>query len=185
MDTEAAVSNGPVAAAPQVLGPFTDGVWQDLEIKNDADDQEKAAGASAEAALRDELGLVVAADTLVVLAGSGASLGITSKAGEHLAPKMSDLWEAISHIDAFESAKSKLSAAIVAEKNLEHALSDAQARLALSPDDTDLARFLADAEAIVWQFGVRDIPTWEVNCGDPPDFGGALVSRCIVPLRPR
>lgn len=64
---------------------------------------------------------------------------------------MSDLWTAVSGIAAFKDVESKLSADVVAAKNLEHVLSDAQARLALTPSDQKLEAFVAEAEAIVWE----------------------------------
>lgn len=123
----------------EVLGGFTGGSWARLEADVDADDDAKAASAAAESSLRDELGLAVNAETLVVLAGSGTSMGITSEVAGHVPPRMSDLWEAVSSIAAFKDVESKLSAGVVATKNLEHVLSDAQARLALTPSDMELA----------------------------------------------
>lgn len=139
------------AAPPEVLSGFTGGSWQSLDADGNADDDTKAASAAAKSSLRDELGAVVNAETLVVLAGSGTSLGITSKVAEHLPPRMSDLWTAVSGIAAFKDVESKLSADVVAAKNLEHVLSDAQARLALTPSDQKLEAFVAEAEAIVWE----------------------------------
>lgn len=136
---------------PEVLSGFTGGSWQTLEADNDADDDSKAASAAAKSSLRDELGLVVNAETLVVLAGSGTSLGITSTVAEHVPPRMSDLWTAVSGLEVFRDVESKLSADVVATKNLEHVLSDAQARLALAPSDERLKAFVAEAEGIVWQ----------------------------------
>jgi SIR2-like domain len=135
----------------QVVGAFTHGAWQSLKTDDTASDDAKAASASAESALRDELGLVVNAETLVVLAGSGTSLGITSEIVEHVPPRMSDLWDAVSSIDVFRAVQAKLSPDIVATKNLEHVLSDAQARLALAPADSELAKFVAESEEIVWR----------------------------------
>jgi hypothetical protein len=151
VSADIASPSSPELSSKHLLGPFTGGVWQELAMDGEADDQEKAASAAAEAAFRNELGSVVAAETLVVLVGLGASLGIATRSGEFLAPKMSDLWDAISKIESFDAVKVKLSPAVIAEANLEHALSDTQARLALSPNDADLKRFLAEAEHIVWQ----------------------------------
>ncbi|AQT77990.1 hypothetical protein B1R94_00170 [Mycolicibacterium litorale] len=64
---------------------------------------------------------------------------------------MSDLWTAVSGLEVFRDVESKLSADVVATKNLEHVLSDAQARLALAPSDERLRAFVAEAEGIVWQ----------------------------------
>ncbi|GLV12009.1 hypothetical protein MyChFU_53290 [Mycobacterium intracellulare subsp. chimaera] len=144
-------SGNSAAATPEVVSGFTGGSWQRLEADGNADDDAKAASAAAKSSLRDELGAVVNAETLVVLAGSGTSLGITSKVAEHLPPRMSDLWTAVSGIAAFKDVESKLSADVVAAKNLEHVLSDAQARLALTPSDKELEAFVAEAEAIVWE----------------------------------
>lgn len=138
-------------ATPEVLSGFTGGSWQNLEADIGADDDTKAASAVAKSSLRDELGLLVNAETLVVLAGSGTSLGITSAVAEHIPPRMSDLWTAVSGLAVFRDVESKLSADVVATKNLEHVLSDAQARLALTPSDEGLEAFVAEAEDIVWQ----------------------------------
>lgn len=138
-------------ATPDVLSGFTGSSWQSLEADSEADDDTKAASAAAKSSLRDELGLVVNAETLVVLAGSGTSLGITSASSDQSPPRMSDLWTAVSGIAAFKDVESKLSADVVATENLEHVLSDAQARLALEPSDSNLAAFVDEAEDIVWQ----------------------------------
>ena len=50
---------------PDVLSGFTGGSWQSLEADGDAEDDTKAASAAAKSNLRDELGLVVNAETLV------------------------------------------------------------------------------------------------------------------------
>ncbi|MHA7648754.1 SIR2 family protein [Mycobacterium sp. ML4] len=133
------------------MSGFTDGSWQSLEADSGTDDDARAASAAAKSSLHDELGLVVNAETLVVLAGSGTSLGITSEVEEHTPPRMSDLWAAVSGIAAFKDVENKLSADVFATKNLEHVLSDAQARLALALSDSDLEAFVAEAEDIVWQ----------------------------------
>lgn len=134
-----------------VLGAFTRGEWQKLGRDPEADEAGSAARVAAESALRDELGLIVNSETLIVLAGAGASLGIKPSGQGRRAPKMSDLWKGAEKLPSFAAAAAKLSGEIVTGKNIEHVLSDAQARLALSPGDSDLADFLRDAEDMVWE----------------------------------
>lgn len=133
----------------EVLGAFTSGAWRALIAGERDSDEVKSVVASADAALRDELGLIVNAETLIVLAGSGTSLGMTQADGTKKAPSMGDLWSDVSVLPEFTAVARKLNADLVDSKNLEHVLSDAQARQALTPDDSDLANFVAAAEAKV------------------------------------
>lgn len=136
----------------EVIGGYTNGGWQPLDGA-DAGDQEAAAlqeGASR--ALREELSLITNAENLVVLAGLGTSLGITnSKDAVKTAPKMSDLWADVETLASFAAAKALLSPDLVKEQNLEHVLSDAQARLALNPKSAELDTFVLEAEDVVWR----------------------------------
>jgi hypothetical protein len=136
-------------AGVEVLGAFTEH-WQALEETAAETDMARANRDTAESALRDELRLLVNADNLIVLAGSGTSLGLKSGDGANSAPRMSDLWAAVEAIDAFKAVHVKLSPELVMSQNLEHVLSDAQARLALTPNDNELEAFVEAAEALVW-----------------------------------
>ncbi|GAA3965230.1 SIR2 family protein [Gordonia caeni] len=133
----------------EVLGAFTSGAWRALIASEKDSEEVKSVVASTDAALRDELGLIVNAETLIVLAGSGTSLGMTQADGTKKAPSMGDLWSDVSALPEFSAVEGKLNADLVGSKNLEHVLSDAQARQALTPDDSDLANFVAAAEAKV------------------------------------
>ena len=151
----------------EALGAFTSGEWHALTAGENDSEEVKSGAAFTDAALRDELGLIVNAETLVVLAGSGTSLGIAQSDGTKRAPSMGDLWSDISVLPEFSAVEGKLSAALVESKNLEHILSDAQARQALTPDDPDLARFVAAAESKVLERcsfvdGDTDVNTHEI-----------------------
>lgn len=136
--------------SPEVLGAFTTGAWQPLGHSPDAPDDVKAAATLASGALREELGLIVGAETLIVLAGSGTSRGLAQKdAKAEEAPSMADLWTAVADLEEFAAVKEKLDGKLIDSKNLEHVLSDAQARRALNPDDGDLKKFVTAAEGIV------------------------------------
>lgn len=65
------------------------------------------------------------------------------------APGMSALWAAVSALPEFATARDKLNPELVARQNLEHVLSDAQARQALNPRDADLDAFVSAAENTV------------------------------------
>ncbi len=125
--------------------------WRKLTVPSGATDEEKAQVSNAEAGLRDELGLIVNAENLVVLAGLGTSLGLTSGSGDKTAPRMSDLWATTKDLKSFKELKSDLAPDLIASENLEHVLSDAQARAALDVTNAKLANFIAEAEAIVWE----------------------------------
>jgi hypothetical protein len=87
-----------------------------------------------------------------VLAGLGTSLGIANaRTASHVAPRMSDLWSEIEQLASFSSIKDRLNEDLVLKQNLEHVLSDAQARLALYPSDSALANFVKEAEEVVWR----------------------------------
>lgn len=125
--------------------------WQALDAQTHESDDQRAARSAAESALREELGHVLNADVLVVLAGSGTSYGLTSGANEanKTAPGMADLWREASATPEFEAIKGELQPALVLAQNLEHVLSDAQARLALYPEHHDLKAFVHKAEGLV------------------------------------
>lgn len=133
----------------EAIGAYTNGTWRTVRASKDDSDETKAEAAAAEAALRDELGLIVNAETLIVLAGSGTSLGLVQSDGTKKAPSMGALWDDVSALPEFSAVENKLNADLVMHRNLEHVLSDAQARQALNPEDTDLRDFVAAAEARV------------------------------------
>ena len=132
-----------------VLGGYTQG-WQEIDDGTPVLDDEHAAQEAALTALREELSLISNSESLVVLAGSGASLGITDILGQPCAPSMGSLWGEVEKLPSFAQVKDVLTPGPIAAKNLEHVLSDAQARWVLNPGDSDLETFIAEAEDIVW-----------------------------------
>ena len=136
----------------EVIGGYTNGGWQPLDGADAGDQDALALQEVASRALREELSLITNAENLVVLAGLGTSLGITnSKDAGRSAPKMSDLWADVEKLASFAAVKALLSTDLVEEQNLEHVLSDAQARLALNPKNTELDAFVQEAEDVVWR----------------------------------
>lgn len=153
--TEAAEGVEPAAnKAPttSVLGAFAS-TWQSFS-PDPADDDAARSREKAEASLRDELGLIVNAENLVVLAGSGVSfsVGLTTQTGPDSprAPGMSELWAAVTALDSYTAAVAKIREETVATRNLELVLSEAVSRLALG-DDADLSAFVSAAETEVWE----------------------------------
>ncbi|QPT53341.1 SIR2 family protein [Rothia kristinae] len=132
----------------RVLGGYSRS-WQEVIDGAHLDEDQRTTQEQEEilAALREELSLIASSESLVVLAGSGASLGIT---GAERAPTMRSLWMDVKALPSFDSVENRLSPGPVKDGNLENILSDAQARLSLSPDDAELRRFIAEAEDIVW-----------------------------------
>ena len=136
----------------EVIGGYTNGGWQPVDGADAGDQDALALQEVASRALREELSLITNAENLVVLAGLGTSLGITnSKDAGRTAPKMSDLWADVEKLASFAAVKALLSSDPVEEQNLEHVLSDAQARLALNPKNTELDAFVQEAEDVVWR----------------------------------
>jgi hypothetical protein len=132
-----------------VLAGYTSG-WQEIEDSAPADDDQRAAQEAALTALREELSLISNSESLIVLAGSGASLGILDMLGMQCAPSMGSLWSEVEKLPSFGQVKDRLSPDPIVAKNLEHVLSDAQARLALDSAESDLETFISEAEEIVW-----------------------------------
>ncbi len=138
------------AGTLEVLSAFTSG-WRGLEGADSQEPEEAARQAAANAALREELSSITNAENLIVLAGSGTSLNITNQLdATKRPPKMSDLWTAVEELPEYSAVAPALTPGLIAAKNLEHVLSDAQARLALDPTNDDLAAFLRQAEDVVW-----------------------------------
>lgn len=136
----------------EVLGGYTKGAWQSLDEASAGDLEAVAIQEVTSRSLREELSLITNAENLVVLAGLGTSLGITnSKDAGKTAPKMSDLWSDVEKLSSFKSVKATLNPDLVKKQNLEHVLSDAQARLALNPANAELDAFVREAEDVVWQ----------------------------------
>lgn len=136
----------------EVIGGYTNGGWQPLDGADAGDQDAAALQEVASRALREELSLITNAENLVVLAGLGTSLGITnSKDAGKTAPMMSDLWADVERLASFTAVKALLNPDLVKEQNLEHVLSDAQARLALNPKSTELDAFVQEAEGVVWR----------------------------------
>lgn len=127
-----------------------DSNWKALAAAEDADDAAKASASVAGDVLRDHLGAIVNAENLVVLAGSGTSIGVTAGADQNkTAPSMSALWDAVVALDTFGEATVGFTPSLLESKNFEYLLSEAQARCSLEPDDLSLAGFVEAAERIV------------------------------------
>lgn len=136
----------------EVLSGSTKGAWQRLEGADSSDLEAVALQDVVSGVLRDELALVTNAENLVVLAGLGTSLGIANaRTASLVAPRMEDLWSEIEQLTSFSSIKDRLNEDLVVKQNLEHVLSDAQARFALEPSDLALATFVQEAEEVVWR----------------------------------
>lgn len=134
---------------PEAIGAFTKGNWRAVSTGDKESGEAKSSDVSTEAALRDELGLILNAETLIVLAGSGTSLEITQPDGSSRAPSMKALWNDVSNLPEFSPIEKMFAGDLVEKGNLEHVLSYAQAQLALTGDNSDLANFVAAAEAKV------------------------------------
>ncbi|WP_182141932.1 SIR2 family protein [Schaalia sp. JY-X169] len=132
-----------------VLGGFARG-WQEIDSISPNNEDEKARREAALTSLTEELSSITNCESLVVLAGSGTSLGIVDNKGKRLAPSMGDLWTDVYMLQSFGKVEETLTPGPVASKNLEHVLSDAQARLALDPVNTALSEFVSEAEGIIW-----------------------------------
>ena len=127
-----------------------DSKWKSLTAADDGDEAAKASASVAGDALRDHLGAIVNAENLVVLSGSGTSIGVTAGADQNVtAPSMSALWNAVAALDTFEEATAGFTPSLLESKNFEHLLSEAQARSALGLADVSLAEFIEAAERIV------------------------------------
>lgn len=100
---------------------------------------------SVRARAQDFLGEVLQAETLVVLAGLGTSLGVTTDLGK--APSMADLWDEITRLPQFADAASRLPNES-ANNDLEGLLSEAILRQRLDPAP-ELESFITAAEAVV------------------------------------
>lgn len=135
----------------ELLTTLTDG-WQAISSGINPvaveTEEEKSARLQSEAALLDELSLILGSEHLVVLAGLGTSLGIPSQINQ-TAPTMSDLWDKLSQLPSFAKVRSILGKAAVDSKNFEHVLSDAQARLSLDQENETLRMFIQEAETVV------------------------------------
>lgn len=152
-DEEQESQAAPVVPHPEppgleILASFTNREWRAATASSSAKDEERAAAAMVEAGLSEELGTILNAETLVVLAGSGTSLGIRQADGSKNAPSMGALWHDVSQLAEFDAVTSQLNSDLIASKNLEHVLSDAQARYAVAPD-AGLKEFIAAAESVV------------------------------------
>lgn len=99
-------------------------------------------------------------ETLVVLAGSGTSMGILDKKGKRCAPSMTDLWRRVSRLSACKKIKTQVTAMKDRPVNIEHVLSEVQMRIELERLDdgeverrgeTSLECFLREAEMRVWK----------------------------------
>jgi hypothetical protein len=135
----------------EVIGSFASD-WQALVAPDKEDEQAAASRLAASGAFHDELGLITNAENLVVLAGLGTSLSIeNSKDKAKVAPRMSDLWALVGALKSFDTVKKSLNPALVKSANLEHVLSDAQARYALDTGNTDLKTFIDEAEGVIWE----------------------------------
>lgn len=134
----------------EALGAFSP-TWQSLEPPAKPDDLAVAKQREALSGIREELAAITGAEYVVVLAGLGSSMGITNSDKTRKPPRMSDLWDDVAKLPSFAAVEKQLTPGALADKNLEHALSDAQARLALDPSDAVLATFVEEAEAKIWE----------------------------------
>jgi hypothetical protein len=100
---------------------------------------------SPERDVQNQLLRILSSETLMILAGLGTSLGIPEVQGVH-APNMNDLWERAELLPEFASVQSIVRPELVQERNIEHLLSEVQARLILEPGNADLRSFLSSAE---------------------------------------
>ncbi|WP_431239266.1 SIR2 family protein [Mycolicibacterium aichiense] len=136
----------------EVLASFTGRDWQPLSADADESEEQRSQRQTARVGLEDELRGITNADTLIVLAGLGTSLGIQStnpSEAPKQPPSMWDLWEDVQELESFAEVASSLTPEVVETENLEYVLSDAQSRLSLEPNHGGLQRFVADAESIV------------------------------------
>lgn len=133
--------------SPHVLAAFTDYSWRAVIADVGATEDEREAAARTRSGLSDELASILDAETLVVLAGLGTSLGIPPDDGSR-APTMAALWDDVSALGEYEAVVSRLRPDLLASKNLEHVLSDAQARYAVAPEP-ELSDFIGAAEEVV------------------------------------
>lgn len=106
-----------------------------------------------------QLRSILNCETLVVLAGSGTSLGIHDKQGKRCAPSMGDLWEEVSRFSSCKEIKTLVAAMKDKYVNIEHVLSEVQMRIELERldsgegeggEETKLECFLREAEEKVW-----------------------------------
>jgi len=126
--------------------------WRSLDHHIQADDDEAEQWRNAESSVRDELSLIVGAETLVILAGLGTSMSVTGPDGGTVgAPRMSDLWNDLILLDSYGAAATRLNPKLISEANFEHVLSDAQARVALDPECEELKHFIKEAQHLVWK----------------------------------
>lgn len=124
--------------------------WRSLAVADGADEDAKTASSAAIDELQDHLASIVNAEDLVVLSGSGTSIGVTAGADpSKTSPSMGTLWDSVAALDSFSEATAGFTPTLLKSKNFEHLLSEAQARSALRPDDDRLAAFIDAAERIV------------------------------------
>lgn len=143
---------GALSAAPPPATEFITGAdpeWRALDPVSPGDPAALATFREAESSIRDELGSVVGAESLVVLAGLGTSLSIVDSSGARCAPTMTDLWEDLKQLPSYSPATPRLNPALLSDANFEHVLSDAQARSALDPGCVELSTFIKAAERLV------------------------------------
>lgn len=125
------------------------GAWVDLWAEESGDNRvDPMARAALESDLKVYISRALNAENLVVLAGLGTSLGI-APIGERKAPSMRDLWAKVEGLPEFKSITSTVRGELIKEQNIEHLLSEVQARLGLNPDHAGLTAFLAAAEQVI------------------------------------
>lgn len=124
------------------------GKWTPLAPNEDAGENDSVGFDGLEADLKMNLALALNAENLVILTGLGTSLGIPGADGRR-APTMKDLWAEVGKLPEFSGIQSLVSPGLLDEKNIEHLLSEVQARLGLNPDNQQLSAFLAAAEEII------------------------------------
>lgn len=133
----------------ECLGSFTQGEWRALSVGEGQDEVVQKQVSEVRADLQGHLSSILNAEHLVVLTGLGTSLEIeNSHDGTKRAPSMGDLWREISQLQSFENAQAHLDPELLREGNLEHILSDAQARASVLGLDV-IRTFVEEAEKAV------------------------------------
>lgn len=143
----------PTANAVHIKTAWTQN-WEGLKNTPSPMSDGSIEGERTKARFQDDMVSLLNSEHLVVLAGLGASIGVSSSDGTKQAPSMSALWEKVAQYPDFDQIETLLSQGIVDNENFEFMLSDAQARLALieEPSEKELLEdFVSHAEQLVWE----------------------------------
>lgn len=143
----------PTANAVHIKTAWTQS-WQSLKNPSSPMSGGPIEEEQTKARFQDDMVSLLNSEHLVILAGLGSSIGVSSSDGTKQAPSMSALWEEVAQYSEFDQIETLLSKGIVDNKNFEFMLSDAQARLALieEPSNKELLEdFVSHAEQLVWE----------------------------------